>query len=130
MALARYNPSDLDTPIDVNSSINTITLVYSHVPGWRDNNTFMLKRINSIAQSLRSPNPSLKEQNNFDSKHPGAPVANGPVDPAATVKGFLADGCKAVSPIGSGSFAGSYWGTERCGKWDQWQHTTFVSHLT
>lgn len=88
MALATYNPSDLDNPINVNPSINSITLVYSHVPGWRKNSIFVIKRINSIAQTLRSPNPSPTELTNFDPSHRGAPVANAPVNPAEPVKGF------------------------------------------
>jgi len=126
-----------------NFSAYSVTLVYAHVRGWRThqyntvhpeagNNQFVMKRINSIAQTLNSTNYNPT----FDiphSGHPGAPIANGPSE--YNSKGFLMDGSY-VQAFGGGSFSGAYWGYSDTfgvelyspsGGWSSWTNDSSVT---
>jgi len=105
IALVSINPKTLETNT---TYVHEVTLVYYYVPGWEKNSKFVIKRINSIAQTLRSYTPSAYETKYFDPGHPGAPYANSPTNQMRA--GYLSDGSYVVAPIGSGSFSGAYWG--------------------
>ena len=105
ISLISINPKTQQTSV---SNVNEVTLVYYHVPGWQKSSKFVIKRINSIAQTLRSRTPSAYESTSFDPSHPGAPYANSPTN--QTTMGYLNDGSYVVAPVGSGSFSGAYWG--------------------
>ncbi len=109
IVLAQINPvTKLAAAPNIN--VSQITLVYYHVSHWRSKSSYVIKRINSIAQTLRSPAPNQSEKLNFDPFHLGAPYANSPAVSSIAVKGYLNDGSYVVAPFGSGSFAGAYWG--------------------
>jgi len=136
IVLAQINP--VTKQVTLNNDINEITLVYYYVPHWRSNSSYVIKRINSVAQTLRSPMPNQSEMLYFDPKHLGAPVANYPATSSIFVKGYLNDGCYAVAPIGSGSLAGAYWGNADArgvelqtpgGGWVSWTDDPSITNL-
>lgn len=124
-------------------SAYSVTLVYAHVRGWRTsqynavhpeagNNRFILKRINSIAQTLNPANYNAATDTPH-SGHPGAPLANGPSE--YNSKGFLMDGSY-VQAFGGGSFSGAYWGYSDTfgvelyspsGGWSSWTNDSSVT---
>lgn len=79
-----------------------LTLEYFGVLGWhKAHSSFIIKRVNSIAQTLKSP------------QAPGAPQANAPS--GSTVKGYLADGSFIrQAPSDTGQLdSGASWGLGR-----------------
>jgi hypothetical protein len=89
----------------------SVTYVYHGVRGWRNrpytpgsmpsgNNRFVLKRANSIAQTMNLPQDDPgRNSPSYHGDKPGAPIANAP--PAYTHKGFVSDGSRVF---------GAYWG--------------------
>ena len=126
--------------------VNYITLVAFNITGWRKkpftgvsknilgqfnnygNNQFVIKRVNSLAQTLNIPGHS-------NPSYPGAPFANAPTN--QTIKGFLADGAYIRSPIGGSQFDGAYWGNAgdplgvrlkpSTGGWETWTDDSTIT---
>ena len=103
MIIRQYNPATNN--IVSTSNVFYITLEYFGATGWRKvaggNNRFVIKRVNSLAQTLNISNHST---------HPGAPTANAPGNPYST-QGYLADGSYVQAPLGGDALSGAYWGS-------------------
>lgn len=82
-----------------------LTLEFFKATEWRKSSSFILKRVNSLAQNLNAP----QTNNPSPVPHPGAPQANAPAN--SQIKGYLADGSYIRSPIGADDFSGAYWGS-------------------
>ena len=94
------------------------------------NNQFIIKRVNSLAQTLNEPGDPF----NLNAHHPGAPFANAPVNQA--FKGYLTDGSY-IRPFGGATFSGAYWGDSgdsfgvelwhSTGGWETWTDDASVT---
>ena len=127
-------------------NVQYITLAMFGVDGWlkapytgahgqnpaNGNNQFIIKRVNSLAQTLNEPNVALNRFPNV--RHPGAPFANAPANQA--FKGYLTDGSY-LRPFGGATYSGGYWGDNgdnhgvelwhSTGGWETWTDDASVT---